>query len=295
MKEMEKLPEGRPQFPAHWKFPGKDSMEKGTLNAKVVQAERDFLAISLNPDLSMTTRDQKDYLFDQEGNVVVEKSTYVDRGENLSIINITNVERDMATHLFVHGDNRDSNFLTIFGFDHVGDNGMIAGYPFGSVSFTKGKLTDVVMGGLFDVDMEGKKIPSPECRLSFDEDGSPRMTLLSTVFDLVRVRSNPIYTSMADGGYKLSWGPKDDGNFFLKQEDFETGTIKILEAPMELDMESLGKVALAEPPYEKQKIGGRESLNIPWRDIGNILGVTLSYSHPISQDLQEEKVEKEEN
>lgn len=76
--------------------------------------------------------------------------------------------------------------------------------------------------------------------------------------------------------YKISW-KEENGELVLAQEHVPSHMIKRLSAPLELDTDKVKQAFYSSPPYERKRIQGMEALNVPWRNIGRIIGVNLSY------------------
>lgn len=86
--------------------------------------------------------------------------------------------------------------------------------------------------------------------------------------------------------FKVEWGIQksglegERGNVDLlsvSQIHIPTGIIKILRAPLGLDVEKVSEAIFSRPPYPKDERG---RLIIPWRNIDRIVGGMLSYSYP---------------
>ncbi|MBF8250118.1 MAG: hypothetical protein HW400_719 [Candidatus Levybacteria bacterium] len=287
---MKEIPEGQPQIPKHWKFVEKDWVEAGNPRIRILQLEKNFLAICGELNLA----DEKDFFFDEKGNAIYERGFrdisefYSQYRSQIFILNKTG-EITSICHIF--GAEADKSSI-IFSFERATEDKVIGDNPYANTSFKNGKLITISLGGLFDVDKEGNEIMSPECDVSFHKDSTPSSFNLqpSSSFNLKPLNPETwgweIENDRKEIIYKIGWKYGDNGNFFLTQVHILTGIKKVLEAPLQLDLANIRKAVLVKPPYKKIKAGDLEHLDVPWRDIDKILGVSLSYSYPIPQEKQ---------
>lgn len=82
--------------------------------------------------------------------------------------------------------------------------------------------------------------------------------------------------------YGVNW-KAEDGKLAVNQEHVESGVVKTLVAPLQIDMEEVNAVLFSKPPYPKEKIArveGLEKVRVPWMEIQQIIGVSNEYSAP---------------
>lgn len=86
--------------------------------------------------------------------------------------------------------------------------------------------------------------------------------------------------------FEIEFGEESDReehkrqSFFISQKHIPTGIIKILRAPLRIDLQSIAEILNSKPPYNKEGVRGKERLVVPWTNIPQMVGAGISYSYP---------------
>ena len=282
LRDMKELP-GPSQIPGHWNFFEKDFLRKENSEIQVVQIEYDFLAIK--GKLS-----EKEYFFNSEGDIVFGRSVrYSSKLPKFfgSEIVIDNQGREIPSG-FIASDIQTDDSEIAFSFLEV-EKDKDSYLPNALVHFKSGKLTAIALGENFIIDRQDNVIKSPKVYVSFSEDREPVILIVpnSSNDDFATVyEGKPGEMKVANAErelvYQINLKPTAKG-WTLKQVHIPTEIEKIFEVPLKLDLESIREAVLAKPLYDKtpSKLKGAPPvLDVPWRKIDELVGITLSYSYP---------------
>lgn len=103
-------------------------------------------------------------------------------------------------------------------------------------------------------------------------------------FEISRGSEGKVVARSMDGkkSFAYVWDIKNDV-FVLRETHLQSGTTKILQVPLLVDLEQVDKALLfSRPPYQ-----GNELSDVPWTQIDRIVGVGMGYSHPNPASPQE--------
>ena len=290
LRDMEELP--RPsQIPGNWNFYEKELLGEEKSGIQVVQIEYDFLAIK--GKLS-----EKEYFFNSEGDIVSGRSVrYSSKLPKFfgSEIVIDNQGREIPSGFIASDIQTDDSEITFSFLEVKKDKDPYL--PNALVHFKSGKLTAIALSKNFIIDRQDNVIKSPKVYVSFSEDREP-------VISISPNSSNDDFTTVYEGKpgemkvvnaerelvYQIDLKQTAKG-WTLKQVHIPTEIEKIFEAPLNLDLESIRKAVLVRPPYDKKSSvlkGAPPVLDVSWRKINEIIGISLAYSYPDSRQPKSE-------
>lgn len=294
------------QVPESWQFPERD--EPG-LKLMQIDPEERFLALTV-PDGK--GHKSAEYFFDTEGNIsryLVPRANSlnnIDVGLTSDIKVIYNIEHGIRSSPHLLRPSDISVFLISSKEDIMdpdfGEKGML-----GIFYYKDGELHAVVAESIF---AEGKSyIESPRFFLRVSNDGTPwRPSFGFNVHKPSEYDSSK--REFDTGNFVLRWisrqkldvidkdkkqvfeiefGEESDRedhgrrSLFISQKHTPTGIIKILRAPLRIDLQKIGEILNSKPPYNKERMGAKEHLVVPWRNIDRVVGASLSYSYPLQK------------
>lgn len=261
------------QVPENWNYPERNKPHK----VVDIDSTKRYLAVRGIDEMPLKIPFQSEYIFDKDGKRVAIKRLF------------TLKDQRMLGHIRLRGEVDmqysigDSDIQTIRFFsrqtfdnlDTIGSN-LVNPEDLGGAYYTigsnAGKLWRIDLGEFADTSKEDQ---------DNTVEGSLAASILSYKFGFKTEdwaiegggREDPRYTIL----YEV-----EDGFLAVSQTRVKDGMVKVIRAPLRLDNKKIGEVAFANPPYGKD---GRGNLNIPWRDIGRVVGASLSYSSPMPKNL----------
>jgi len=298
---MKEVPGVNPQcegleIPDNWKFPERN---QAGLKVKQIDVNQRFLAFDL-PDLGGHKGQYCDYFFNSDGEPTDSRHHHdVFTGVQLR-------KYDMQAHFGLQESvsNRRLMIVNVILSEPAVDgagafkrNGVLAFGNFGLNYFNEhdgnNYLEVLDLGENFGRDKTGNMINGSKVVISkvpskkldkFDSWASGFDPDFTYRYVSDGQREGITYDRQRNRLSKLHWGV-EDGKLVVSETHLPTGIIKTLRVPVVLPMDEVAKAVFARPPYAKVKdrVSGLETLEVPWREIDKIIGVSLSYSRPIPQ------------
>lgn len=303
---MDNVPEKSPsqenlQIPENWQFP-----ERGDPGLKLIQndPEERFLALTV---LDGKGHKSVEYFFDTEGNIsgylIVPKANSlnnIDVGLTSDIKVIYTIEHGIRSSPHLLRPNDISVFL-ISSKEDIMDSELEE--MLGNFHYRSGELHAVEVDSIF---AEGKSyIESPRFFLQNDytprtrypfgfyvhqpsEYDSSKREFDTGSFVLRRISRQKLDVTDKDKEqvFEIEFGEESDReehgrrSLFISQKHTPTGIIKTLRAPLRVDLLKIAEILNSKPPYNKERVGEKERLVVPWRNIDRIVGASISYSYP---------------
>lgn len=282
---MDNRTEGRTGFeevnkvPKHWKFPGKYSLLYPIRVVDRIDLKNRFLVVK-GKDVKF------DYFFSEQGQLLY------GRMEMANLVLLTfggDTNRYFSFHNF-KGQGEFGRPVNRISFSLPR---MLMGEPMesedslGDVTYINGKIRSISLGDTFDQDKEAVKIASPTINIVLDEDKKGLAKEDWRYGDLsYKDRQNFTYVETEDKRnevklakgkdlvYRIQWEVEGD-SMVVKQTHIPTGVVKVIKAPIRIDIEKIKEPALAKTYYKK---GKSRELIMPWKNIDRIIGVNLTYS-----------------
>ena len=316
---MDKTPEINPtpeniEIPENWKFLEGD---KQTLKVAQIDLGERFLAYTLPDDPKVNKKlykgEYRDYFFDSEGKRLQWRShegfdaNIFLVGENFIHYNINELNARIEKL-------PDSKKISIYfreqEYDRYDRNQLLdlmrsdrlfttrQGYIHYDIS---GLLDSIGLEELFTRDEKGNDISSPDLGFFRDNENDFRLrfykahhinkdfsykkdTEKDNAVGIYILNPNQEEEKVFDVDWKIQRGESDEERtreyLVVSQIHIPTGIIKTIRAPLRLDMQKVEEAVYSKPPYSKERIGGKERLVVPWRNIDRIVGASLSYSYP---------------
>jgi hypothetical protein len=273
---------GHPEIPENW-----DLTLSWGVGDKVIQIEPKLGYLALQTD---NQRKNSEHFFDHKGDRLSEvyhskfarslnSTIIILRGEDMSFLFLaddtpTELNSDVLLSFSGQSDKKGSHFpVTLARF-----------------KYQRSRLECVDLPDVFCFDEKKGKITSPDTYIKLTEG------LGENAKDWYIVESNHggcIFSGLNEAMFRT--GDKDNdfnwnwdvfnGKLVVKQTHLKTDITKALEAPLVLDQKKIDEVILCKPPYEiiKSKTGP-DRLDVPWRNIDQVVGASLSYSFPLPQN-----------
>jgi hypothetical protein len=278
-----------PEIPENW-----DITLSWDVGDKVIQVEPKLGYLALQTD---NQRRNSEYFFDHKGDRLSEayhsesarfpdSTTIILRGEDMGVLFLaddtpTELNSNVLLSFLGQSDKKEPRFPVTLA----------------SFKYQRSKLKCIDLPDVFCFDEKEGRITSPDMSMRLDKRGFGENTedwrIEESPLDgrhgyIFYQKLNGITTSFKtgdkDGDFNCSWDVSD-GKLVVKQIHSKTGITKTLEAPLVLDQKKINEVMLCRPPYEiiKSKTSP-DRLDIPWRNIDQIVGASLSYSFPLPQN-----------
>lgn len=307
------------KIPGEWNF-----LERDTEGLKVSQIDlrQRFLAISL-PNRQIHEWDSKyrgeyvDYFFDAKGEAIDYRkhsdfsTTIVLRKSDTGMRFWMNEERgglpeDYSTITVGLSETApEVKTLEFSALDY--DNYLTFLSIFAKNTFYRGLFT-IDSSRIFAKDRNGNEIKSLGAVMGLIDVGGRGNNLEASDWSLKdydksrflsdkQEKSNEVFFRNEKGEvvFRLNW-EVEDGKLVISETYLPTQITKILCAPIIFPTGEVAKAVFSRSPYEKKRnrISGLEHLEVPWREIDKILGVSLAYSSPrsIPQENQAETTEE---
>lgn len=267
--ETRSTPQTKEQISSDWDYP-----EKGQdLPINQIDPIERFLSLEKGKSGS------SEYRFDVEGQIQASKEVKI-ADNNSSVSIYTPAEIDSGIDLEANGDSLYIMFTHLFGEDRLG---------LAHIKYSGGKLNWVYLSNVFRAKEDesiGTHLVALEKKVDASGTNPGDWDLILKKGDIKKIvqagNSNKAGTvgDSEDLSAKVSWEIRE-GEMIITQEQDETGALKIITTPLELDMDQLKKVLFSKAPYQKEKVPlakGVERLMIPWMRIGELIGSRVSYS-----------------
>lgn len=303
MSEIDSPPEN-PKIPGDWKFP-----ERGDPGLKVTQIDlgERFLAFTL-PDGS----DNKsvDYFFGSEGDITgyrvipvigsISVGLTSDNKLTYDVLRIvSSLQAPELNGMSIYLKQAKSNLLLDLIEDRLG------GFMYGGR-----ELLGLELDSIFLEETEQQTgIESPRCTLSFTIPTDKGQEGGKLVFEVIQPREYDAYRReyiagdfvlVKEAEKKIHVFDKNRKKVFeiepsieeagthevgsevlvFKQTHTPSGIIKTLKGPLRVDLQKVEETINVRAPYDKEKVGGKDRLVVPWTNIHRIVGAGLSYSYP---------------
>ena len=280
---MDKTPEinsspENPKIPENWKFPERN--EGIALRAFQVDKDEGYLAL----DMSSHGRGTIDYFFSRDGSPLLERNI-----ANLPRIQIYKWGELQIEYFFTYGQTPYMNVSFSKLDDPDAQPKSVRDFliPSNVLGFTERGIIDKVL-------MQSPKLegPDPDIEFSGFQDKQVRYDVLRLhglkILDqeqpnklvLINRQGKKEYVVLGDTVIEEDREGKKVPFFVVTQSHFDAANEearKILRGPTQIDMEEVRLSLLSKPPYPRDEKG---KLDVPWRDIGQLVGASLSYSYP---------------
>lgn len=272
------------QIPQHWDCPS-----RGNPNVKILQ-------LDVKKGLLATKEDDytSDTLFGYNGKSLTYRSwSHPPSAPSCGLhYNAMGIEIEGDLGYYFYGRDASPGLMSDMSIDifagSTRDNSLdlLAKFRFGG-----SKLDNIRLNSLFYSSEKKGKILGPEIAIDFGADNTTK---------LIDGDGNDGWKRSADIGenptvvkylnredivcFALSW-EKTDERLIVRELHLGSGIVKILETPLRIDLKKINEAVFSQAPYEiiKSKTGP-DRLDVPWRNIDQIVGASLSYSFPLPQN-----------
>lgn len=263
------------KMPSHWQLPDKNGQitvfqineEEGFLYYAIASGGKNFRTIEC--------------FFDKEGVVRAEKRNRT-------------IDEDVQVDILVPGE-IDMSYMGINLLDLKAKKSVVTvmlshkvgtdHLPLAAVVYSGGQLESILFSNIFKA--EGEDYPV----IDFERDASGAITPSNTDLEknkttkfkeIKQGKPNEFHFADKSGKpiCKFKWEERE-GKLAVTQELIKTGELKIVTAPLELDLDGFKDAVYPKTHYPKEQvqgIKGAQRLNVPWLKIGEIVGVSLGYS-----------------
>lgn len=283
-------------LPSNWNFPERSNIYRKVFN----QIEPNHNFVSFTIDYLVDERpayQTKDYFFDHEGNITDSRRHFSDRRATICL------GLEIPT-LYQVINNGNENSVGIY-FDEPQKDSSSFSLPLLRIHYVNGRFDRVLITCFFMV-LNGERVHSPSFPLGINidphrqfpsnawkeiNDNKYKSEKFSCTYLSRAKLAREIDVSDVQGNkvFQIVYGIKDievrpEGKmqkvFFSDQTHLETGIVKGVIAPLSIDIEKVNAAANVVPRYAQKRIAGLKILNVPWTNIGRVVGASISYSYP---------------
>lgn len=268
------------EIPKEWKF--KERTIKGLHVDQIDKKERFLSATFPKPEsASGEYTERVDYFFDRNGEPLDSR-----KESNLSEIDIT-LSSDIVTFLKVDSPGVPSPSLLVnIVFPNATEEEQ---QRIIHLDFRPG-LKNASLGKTFVKDKDGNVLfnVTPAIRRDDEKEGLESGDWHINEFSVINSNfrmNGPNVAIFQDGlgndVLRLRW-EVIDGRLTLTEEHLSSGAKGSVSSPVHLETRNIMEAVLSKPPYKKVPIEGtgEEALEVPWRDLGRIIGIKTTFNDP---------------